>query len=1099
MLSLISKILWAVIGSFLIVQCYEVFVVGFRVLLNLWLMLHMYALIIQSWFVSGFNAIMTPIMLEYGRFMTVFFPEPTVWYSGFCIRAHIAQVVQHVSFIKVILDYFGITESEDLTRPVSEEYLLQRFDNFLRDPSYRHRVCVLYVTFGDLIVNLLLLFSLAFASWVAYITITRRLGLRDIMGRLLPSRFIAWLISKTDQPLLDVSTVRKTFTGCRPVVLKKAKNHTHPDAASVRSASSATIQLICGMLGVTPYFVQMSKADVRKGRSGSRSYYWGKDVGVAPSEFKPPANSVVAMVDVDHYLNVPELLAQHVHTYMISSFQPTKVSGDCGEYSFTFDKENRVEYLVSGGANYSHKVWNYAGDIYTVSCRVNYGLCVRTTIYNIDRRQISPHHQIICLTPSKTFVCPIFDMSCLLPGDKLQRYNVVVGEFLRLTIKRPTDTVISTGRVGRLASATISAVDDDTIAAQVRIGRVALSIAQVKSVIEEISTEAATILVDYHRSMCDAVTSVVFPVKESVFNYQFDPSSYDPEAKLGSVPFMNPLVGGCYAPVKHRSNDDATIKGRLLEVKPPDNMEVNDFDLTVMNEFVRFLVPEDLVGKGVPKDIDHVFERQNKPTQRNLLEQAVASAKWVVKEVIQSFQKAETYGAVKDPRNISTIPPVNKLHYSQFFYAFSVDVLKPQNWYGFGLSPKCIAERVALICSKASSVCLTDLSRFDGRVSKVLRMLEQMAMMRWVGEEYKAPLAELMVSQHNQRGVTKHGVQYVTGYSRLSGSPETSGFNTLDNAFMAYKALRMTQFTGGYMTPEQAWSALGIYGGDDGLTADVSPDSYVKSCESVGQSLTIAQVQRGGAGVSFLSREYSPNVWYGSPHSMCDVVRQITKLHVAPHMAPGITPFVKLHEKMAGYFMTDSNTPVIGELASLVVKKYGVVMNKFGIMYYFSKYPEHEQFPNENELGWMDARLAVLMPDFDFQLFRAWIADVDKGVGNILSPPICTPAAVDLPKVTRPVVINGEVHLPKKKPLPPTPTVTSPVAKIKATAESDVKEGVIGQRCVHECKFGDKCFHLIGALAGTKKCYGATCRFTHCKVPKRAGTDSGASVASESH
>jgi hypothetical protein len=445
--------------------------------------------------------------------------------------------------------------------------------------------------------------------------------------------------------------------------------------------------------------------------------------------------------------------------------------------------------------------------------------------------------------------------------------------------------------------------------------------------------------------------------------------------------------------------------------------------------------------------------------------------KTTVNDFIQSFQKAETYADVKDPRNISTIPGVNKLNYSQFQYKFSEDVLKKQPWYAFGLTPLQIAHRVVAICKHALSACKTDLSRFDGRVSKLLRAFERLVMMRWVSDTYKNVLNELMMTQHSRNGVTKHGVRYNTGFSRLSGSPETSGFNTLDDAFMAYRALRCTRVNGVFLTADQAWERLGIYGGDDGLTADVDPDSYVKSCASLGQKLTICEVRRGEAGISFLSREYSSGVWFGSPDSMCDVKRQITKLHVTPHLPPNVTPLMKFTEKMSGFYMTDRNTPIIGELACLAISFDGVKENVNGLANYFSKYPENEQYPNRNEMDWMTHRVSEELPDFDFKSFAIWVKKVEVQEANVLEPPIFTPAAMELPKVARPVVVNGVVLVPEEKPLPPKPVLTG--------------EGVDMTLCVHECSFGEDCFHAKNVKAGLKKCYGLECRFTHVKAPKK--------------
>lgn len=751
-----------------------------------------------------YHLVVDPVFLEYHRLVSVFYPTPIVWYSSYCVKSGVYGIGGNVlDSIKHFMSIFG---AEPVSR-VGSESLLFRLQRYASDENYENRVCVAYTNTREFFVTMTCIFLLAFGGYVVYSMVVSRLLLKDPVGRVWMSKYIAFLISITKQPFLDVSTIRSLFCSCLAITPGVPNNHSHPVSAGIRNASVETIELICARLGLRPYLMQQSKSDIRRKRAGMRSYFWGKDMGVAPTHFHPDEDDVIVLIDVDMYLDMPQLIGSHVHPYMISTFQPTTVcsdKGNSGEFSFTFDEHSNVKYVVSGGATYEHPVWNYSGDLLTVTARVWYGFGVRTTTYNIDRRQIGEHHQIVCLTPAQTFVHPLFNFTSWLLGDNLTRLEVSCGEFLRMKIKTKDGTLMSTGLAGQLSHATISMTDDDTIANMVLIGKVDLSLAQVKGVLDNTSNEEASILVAYHRSRKVYIPACVYPVSESVMNYQFDPKSYDPEAALGEVPFMNPLLLNCYVPVRSRSNDEATINGRILEVKPPDDLELTSFDLQLMNEFAEFLVPQSVFGKGIPVDIDEVYVRQNRPTQRRLLDAAVNSISNYVVDVIKCFQKAESYTDIKDPRNISTIPSEQKLHYSQFMYAFVDDILKKMPWYAFGLTPAEIANRVAYICLKANTACNTDLSRFDGRVSKILRMLEGIIINRWVHPDFKRELTELAQTQHNQIGVTKFGVKFETGFSRLSGSPETSSFNTLDNAFMGYKGLRMTRVNGLFRTDRKS-------------------------------------------------------------------------------------------------------------------------------------------------------------------------------------------------------------------------------------------------------------------------------------------------------
>ena len=175
-----------------------------------------------------------------------------------------------------------------------------------------------------------------------------------------------------------------------------------------------------------------------------------------------------------------------------------------------------------------------------------------------------------------------------------------------------------------------------------------------------------------------------------------------------------------------------------------------------------------------------------------------------------------------DPRAISQIEGPVKLAYSQFIYALS-DALKGFEWYAFGKTPRKIAERIAQLCFRAESHAdNTDYSRQDGRVNEVVRLFERMLMLALFHPSFHVEMLKLMRSQTGLRARTTFGVKYDTGYARASGSPETSAFNTILNAFIAYLAFRMTRVDGRYLKPEEAWARLGIYGGDDSLTTALS-------------------------------------------------------------------------------------------------------------------------------------------------------------------------------------------------------------------------------------------------------------------------------------
>jgi len=823
----------------------------------------------------------------------------------------------------------------------------------------------------------------------------------DYYGYGVVTPYVAFLMRLVAQPRLSASLLRSSFSSMIMVTPKKLQNnHTHPEAAAVRNASSEQAQLFANMVGMKAYYIQMSNSDVRSGKAGMRSYHWGKDLSVNSQPYKPPPNSINVMIDVDMYLNMPAILANDVKPYILSTFQPQRVAGNDNNIAYTFNENNEVIFNVSGGAQFSHKIWNYNADVLLVRTMLWDGWRQRSTIYNIDKRQISDMHQLILLTPVKTVVSILFHPK--LEGKELSRMSLVNGEVLSLNVMTPDGMKRSIGAPGKFACALIDATDDDTVALYNKVSKTDLSIAQVKTILKTDDPTTAAAVVNSHRSMSPAPGDYVCPVTEAVKHYSFDVKSLDPKETMMHA-YMSPLYDNAFGPCKSMSDEKQAIQGRIIDAKT--HTPVTTHLVKILEEFVNFLVP--IAHLQHPVDQDVVFERMNKPSQRNILHNGALDCE--PDACVKSFLKAECYSDVKDPRIISTVEPHVKYKYAHFIYAFNEHVMKLQDWYAFSKTPVQIAQRVAKILARANKAIVTDFHRFDGHLAELMRLLERMAMMRTFRIEYHEDLLEIMEKQKFRNAKMPNGSKYVTGTARLSGSQETSDFNSVENAATAYVALRSEKINGDYRTPDEAWAALGIYGGDDGITADVGLETYVKASASMGQVMTSEVIMRFQSGIKFLARIYSPEVWCGSLNSMCDVARQLGKLHVTHKLPDNVLPLTKLHEKCMGYYLTDKNTPIIGELSSYVVNHLGKKDMKHGIANYFSRYPENVQYPNEYE-QWMDDQILLDLPTLDRTRFKRWLSTAWENQAMLSPPVIVETPPIKSAKV--PVIVGDDKILP---------------------------------------------------------------------------------------
>jgi hypothetical protein len=451
-----------------------------------------------------------------------------------------------------------------------------------------------------------------------------------------------------------------------------------------------------------------------------------------------------------------------------------------------------------------------------------------------------------------------------------------------------------------------------------------------------------------------------------------------------------------------------------------------------------------------PVDVQEVVEKQTRPQQKLSLAKAFLAGP-AVSRVLKCFVKAEAYGGLKDPRNISTYNDKDKLTMAQFALALSRH-LKQYPWYGPGKTPIEVAQRVADICSEADMVNVSDYHRMDGTISYLLREVDRAVFMK-AFKHHRPQLNELLKRNCDNNGILPNGTRFDQGPSHGSGCSATSTSQTLRAAFTAYLGFRnSTRPSGQRYTSEQAFGSLGIHLGDDGLDADLAVENHTWAAKKVGLVLEAGTVSRGFRGVTFLARYYSPDVWTGRLDSMCDVKRQLSKFHVTLRLPAGVTAEAKLVEKAMGYAATDGNTPVIGEYCqkALALSDDGLRRSNLGIGSWWSSFDATVQFPNDNSDGWMDSEFTTQFPEFDRRLFTDWLCTVGT-VGQLVRAPLCAEPTAPKPTSVS-VVVDNDV-------IPPTagggvpaltstePTQTSPmVENVKACRKAKQKPTQIPRR-----------------------------------------------------
>jgi len=702
--------------------------------------------------------------------------------------------------------------------------------------------------------------------------------------------------------------------------------------------------------------------------------------------------------------------------------------------SYRFMSDGSLQTNVAGGGTYQHHLWNYGMDSILVTKKF-FGIPWKSIAYSVERKQVGPNRQLVLLAPMKEFI----GLGCwlamlLMETAPLNRFNPVVVTddvpFIRFNITQPDgQTYVTTSVAGTFSSATVCASVDESIANVANLGSTKLMMPTTASWIKE-DKAAAVILTRYHRATVKRSPLTVFPVEKAVRAYQYAPANFDQEAKPKLQAFMSPLVHEAFAPIANEAGEEQCVNGRIKSLRKPEPKPCKFRDRCI-DEFVELIMQGEVLE---PVCYEVVESKQTSAAQKLSLAKATVMG-WFRAKILKCFMKAEAYAKVTDPRNVSTYNDGDKLDMAQFSLALAAHC-KKFDWYGPGKNPLDIAHRVGEICSDAKFVNISDYHRMDGTITYTLRQVDRAICMKAFAN-HRAKLNELLKTNVDNTGYLPKGTTFNQGPSHGSGCSATSLFQTLRASFTAYLAFRnQRNASGRHNTPQEAFAAIGVHLGDDGVDANLSTASHTWAAERVGLILEASVVQRGFRGVNFLARYYSPNVWFGDVNSMCDVKRQLSKFHTTVRLPENVKPEQKLVEKAMSYVATDGNTPVVGAFCKcvLLLSSYRP-KSLLGIGNWWARFDGSVQYPNKNVGGWMDVECTALFAEFDRSQFTEWLATANT-VEKLLCAPVCAE-----PRAAQPgsadVVVDEDV-LPAQAPVPES-AKTQPKQNKAATPPTTTK------------------------------------------------------------
>lgn len=810
-----------------------------------------------------------------------------------------------------------------------------------------------------------------------------------------------------------VSALKHVKGGPKFQVKGDKNSRSHPKTSSTRNAFFTFAKKWGDKLKCTPYALLRSRRMWDEGFIGTSysilpEHCIINDPYLANEDNDPiPENPLFVLCDRDYYTDM-NLLLSHGDPVLMYTFTPDHAAYHDEETSYCFLKDGTVSGSVMGAQQWAHALWEYPEDMLRVS---RYGIL---WTYKVIRYRVDRDRSCVLLLPvSFTFST----VSCKLKrstnvhglttiinhGDEVDIGQI--GSYTSHRMKTTHWAILLDGLLVRHTMSGVSAITSQDIEKRLRT-MCGYSNEMIAANLMWIETALRGLDDSYAGSdWFDLKFAPTVHEKPIVYECIDEKGRGDDELlKPPMVSLTDCMVTPSVVPVtKALGNIATSIEQRVVKPQNAADKIAKHFPagyLTYVMEFAELL----LNGKKlIPLSEEETGLRMDRPDQRadRIRSETIAFPN----DVSTQFIKNEAYGEINDPRSITQKKGPEKWQFARYVYAMS-EHLKQLPWFAGGKTPRQIAERVTATAVMARELglmlAITDFSRFDGTVNIFTRLFIWY-IYRSAFYENEHELLEFLLDARVDEKVFADIICYMTGFAQCSGDQNTSVLGTLVNAFITYVALREQ----GYSHSE-AWKMLGVYLGDDGNTPCKDPKVVMEVAKKCGHNLTIEPV-KVGEGIQFLSRYYSPSVWFGCPDSCLDFKRQLSKFHLTANTFSVQTLMGKAHKlwmKAYAVVLNDASTPVMGEYCSLIIRAFEPLkfslppfktledyhnkvgrsddaMNYYGVLAHVFG----NGFPNVNYMNWMEAKLMESCPGFDIFQFKAWLRKVTRDVETLLRDP----------------------------------------------------------------------------------------------------------------
>jgi hypothetical protein len=670
---------------------------------------------------------------------------------------------------------------------------------------------------------------------------------------------------------------------------------------------------------------EISRARQSKSERGPHQHYAVGDLHLNVSNDPPDEKDVIVGIDVDYYLKDPEEYLSYGVPTIFHSFNPIEVSGKDGESRFRIINDE-VNYDVSGGSRWKHKVWDWCTYGEFLESEVKRGVWSWLRWFGFSK---VVYQKVQYSRPwedcqNRVLIWTIPAYSCIrfnwIPSDLNARRlkRVQYADKFRLgwnaLISQVKDKLsISCGRQGEDVSFSLNKEDYDIL--------MGLSSAQ--------SVTTRMLGMGYKEAGFMALVGQYFAGKE--------PPKSDP-ARVG-----NPIKAKVHWPLASEADEPET-KSRVYAtpivtdsnlvpmIKRWESLAISlERRVTSVNntktpsprtqafaqEFVRLVSPEN--GVGAPYSMEETAEKLNKPSQTLAVKQIWETIDMTCRKLIEAFVKNEP--CLKTGRIISSFADMRFIaKFSSFTLSFRDKVLHNESndhWFCPGKTPKQIAEKVCEYVKSIFTPMEADYENMDGTVSAwIQRHVVNPCYLRWFHPKFRAELTgylDMLISCPAR--AKRFGFRYDAGVGVKSGSPTTCDGNSLIDAFVMYCAIRMTQPE---LSEREAFRLIGLAFGDDSLFDEMYKKAMLKVVEDLGMKIKIEKF-KPDQGLTFLARVYPDP--YNTTTTFQDPLRTWRKLHLTQR-DPNIPLATAALDRLSGYLVTDGITPITSHYARMVTRYY---------------------------------------------------------------------------------------------------------------------------------------------------------------------------------